>query len=91
MATKLSAWYRWVSHPLITNAPMRNTAGPELAVAVSKTGGLGFIGPSNNPASDLKEASELIAKGPSTPLSSQSTLPIGIGFLLWEGNLDGVA
>lgn len=70
---------------------MRNTAGPELAVAVSKTGGLGFIGPSNNPASDLKEASELIAKGPSTPLSSQSTLPIGIGFLLWEGNLDGVA
>lgn len=91
MTTDLSTWYPWISHPLICNAPMRNTAGPELAVTVSRTGGLGFIGPSNNPAGDLQEASDLLSKSPSTPLSSQRTLPIGIGFLLWEGNLDGIA
>lgn len=68
---------------------MRNTAGPTLAATVTKSGGLGFIGPSDNPSSDLQEASQLLDK--TTPATSPPTLPIGIGFLLWEGNLDAAA
>ena len=37
--------FPWVKKPLLANAPMAMSAGPALAVAVSKAGGLGFIGP----------------------------------------------
>lgn len=68
---------------------MRFTAGPELAVTVTNAGGLGFIGPSPDAAGELKQASELLQK--QSPSSTQDTLPIGIGFLLWSDNLEAAS
>lgn len=69
---------------------MRNTAGPELAARVSQAGGLGIIGPSTNAAGDLEQASELVKQSKST-LSTQKTLPVGIGFLLWSDDLEAAS
>lgn len=85
--TTLTQWYPWATDLFIANAPMRFTAGPELATAVSSAGGLGFIGPSNDAAGDLKKAAELI-HGTNLSSSSHSTLPVGKGFLLWSDDLD---
>lgn len=80
---------------------MRVMSGPALAVAVSRAGGLGFIGPgikTTDVGVDLEEASALIEKTRvSSPafnsLTSQnSILPIGVGFQLWGDKLtDAVA
>ncbi|BCR90698.1 uncharacterized protein ACHE_60584S [Aspergillus chevalieri] len=40
-----SSNFPWVKKPLLASAPMSMSAGPALAVAVSRAGGLGFIGP----------------------------------------------
>jgi len=70
---------------------MRVISGPELAVAVSEAGGLGFIGPgakTTDLESDLNEASALISRSQHLhPFSTQSTLPIGVGFQTWTGDL----
>jgi nitronate monooxygenase len=65
MTEELLARYSWVSRPFIASAPMRVMSGPALAVAVSRAGGLGFIGPSANTkdvAVNLQEASTLVSK-----------------------------
>lgn len=67
---------------------MRVISGPRLAVAVSEAGGLGFIGPGAKPRDlevDLTEASNLMSK--SSVASSDGTLPIGVGFQTWNGDL----
>lgn len=70
---------------------MKNISGPELAVAISEAGGLGFIGPGNKTAdleSHLDEASSLIsASSQLCQFASQSRLPIGVGFQTWNGDL----
>jgi len=70
---------------------MRLIAGPELAVAVSEAGGLGFIGPGAKPAdleSTLAEATSLISNSPTLhTYLSNSLIPIGIGFQTWAGDL----
>jgi nitronate monooxygenase len=70
-------------------------SGPALAVAVSRAGGLGFIGPglkTQNVTKDLEEASNLIRKSPilgaQRAPSSPQTLPVGIGFQLWADDID---
>lgn len=92
--------YPWVKPPFIVSAPMRVMSGPHLALAVSKAGGLGFIGPGAKPEStdaDLTTARDLLSQSP--PLlnishinnnnnNNDGTLPIGVGFQLWNGNLD---
>ncbi|KAL3449160.1 hypothetical protein BJX65DRAFT_45153 [Aspergillus insuetus] len=95
LAKKLSSNYPWTSKPLIISAPMRVMSGPALAVAVSRAGGLGFIGPglkTQNVIKDLEEVSNLIQNSPiigATRLSSSSqTLPVGIGFQLWADDID---
>lgn len=78
---------------------MRVMSGPALAVAVSRAGGLGFIGPAANTpdiAVNLEEASALVDKArlsPSSPASNlfppaNSCLPVGIGFQLWADDVD---
>ncbi|KAL3466898.1 inosine monophosphate dehydrogenase [Aspergillus heterothallicus] len=93
LARQLSARYPWVSNPLIIGAPMRVMTGPALAVAVSRAGGLGFIGPglkTQDIFKDLEEASALIKqtklhqKNKATP---SQTLPVGIGFQVWADDL----
>ncbi|KAK3309325.1 uncharacterized protein B0T15DRAFT_662 [Chaetomium strumarium] len=95
---RLAAAYPWTKAPLIVGAPMRVMSGPELAVAVSRAGGFGFIGPGLTPqatAADLETAAGLIAAataasgapqaGPHS--SSSALLPVGVGFQLWNGDL----
>ncbi|KAG7293705.1 hypothetical protein NEMBOFW57_003762 [Staphylotrichum longicolle] len=81
--------YPWIVAPLIVGAPMRVMSGPELAVAVSSAGGFGFIGPGLKPEStavDLETAKGLVAA--SGIHQSGSVLPVGVGFQIWNGNLD---
>jgi nitronate monooxygenase len=96
LITTISRSYPWMKTPFIVSAPMRVMSGPTLAVAVSRAGGLGFIGPgvkTQDISSDLEEASSLIKKL-STPqsqpsvLQNQPVLPVGIGFQLWSDDIE---
>jgi len=90
----LLAAYPWTVAPLIVSAPMRVMSGPDLAVAVSRAGGLGFIGPGAKPedtAADLETARKLLAAFEPFTATQASVLPIGIGFQVWNGNLDVAA
>ena len=67
---------------------MRVMSGSALAVAVSRAGGLGFIGPgvkTQDMIVDLEEASVLINKA---PISPHSLLPVGVGFQLWGDDVN---
>jgi len=91
IARLLSA-YPWTTTPFIVGAPMKAIAGPRLAVAVSSAGGIGFLGPGAKPEDlgpALQEATSLISSSPSLSKSAkeQGTLPIGIGFQTWAGDL----
>lgn len=103
--------------PIIVSAPMRVFAGPELAVATSRAGGLGLIGPGIRPTDlepKLERARELLKEAPVVPAVSalagdklksnviqnphrqqeqqqHETLPIGVGFQLFDGDLDVAA
>ena len=93
--------FPWMKMPFIISAPMRVMSGPQLAVAVSQAGGLGFIGPGAKPedtAKDLAEARELLSRAPPLPTRQQTpsapasalppVLPVGVGFQLWNGDVD---
>jgi nitronate monooxygenase len=76
---------------------MRVMSGPTLAVAVSGAGGLGFIGPgvkTQDTLTDLREASSLICKSDllsaafSSLPAADRPLPIGIGFQLWNDDVE---
>jgi nitronate monooxygenase len=98
LAKKLASAYPWTTSPLVVGAPMRVMAGPELAVAVSAAGGLGFIGPgikTSDTASALDQVRGLLVS-PSIPASLQTTttskdasfvLPVGVGFQTWNDDL----
>lgn len=89
-----SKFYPWITSPFVISAPMRVLSGPHLAFAVSKAGSLGFIGPGAKPedtAADLSTIQELLDNTTTGALSayaqSQSKLPVGIGFQVWDGDL----
>ncbi|KAL4928883.1 nitronate monooxygenase [Aspergillus undulatus] len=101
MAIPLSSLFPWARSPLIISAPMRIMSSPALAVSVSRSGGLGFLGPgakTQDMLKDLEEAELLLQKEPALALanaikgsSASSTppvLPIGTGFQLWNDNLE---
>lgn len=79
---------------MIISAPMRVMSGPHLAVAVSRAGGLGFIGPgvkTRDMLADLEEASSLIEREKAHQAgttSSSPTLPVGVGFQLWSDDIE---
>jgi nitronate monooxygenase len=92
--TRYAEKYPWITWPFIIGAPMRVMGGPHLAFAVSKAGGLGFIGPGLKPddtAADLASVRELLSNAPTdtlpTSFQSRKTLPVGVGFQLWNGDL----
>lgn len=75
----------WTSSPLIVNAPMAGFAGPDLAAAVSRAGGLGLVGALDNPTTisqQLEKAAELLSASPAVQ-SSDGNLSIGVGLLLF--------
>ncbi|KAJ5878908.1 hypothetical protein N7455_002373 [Penicillium solitum] len=92
MATSLLSRYPWVSSPFVVSAPMKVMSGPALAVAVSRAGGLGFIGPgakTQDTSDDLEKASLLIRQAASTvPTTPGSTLPVGVGYQLWGDDIN---
>ncbi|KAF2034640.1 oxidoreductase 2-nitropropane dioxygenase [Setomelanomma holmii] len=82
--------YPWIQTPLVVGAPMRLIALADMAVEISKAGGIGFIGAGTD-VSDLdqhldKATSLLSSHAPSLP-SSNSTLPVGVGFINWGADL----
>src|SRR5579862_2960265 len=80
--------YPWTATPLIVAAPMHPFSRSSLAAAVSLAGGFGFIsaGMTNeNLSTELRNTIKLLNLPPST-----SPLPIGIGFIVWGTNLNGV-
>ncbi|KLO86926.1 Uncharacterized protein LW93_12782 [Fusarium fujikuroi] len=86
--------FPWTISPFIIGAPMRVMSGPHLALAVSKAGGLGFIGPGAKPedmSKDLATVRDLLRSSPPQTLPSafpsKDTLPVGVGFQLWNGDL----
>jgi nitronate monooxygenase len=87
----LQSHYPWTQKPLISSAPMRLIAGPSLALAVSRAGGLGFIGAGTGP--DLAQLSSLLEKTSSFVQSSpipgtpEGLLPVGVGFITWGGDI----
>ncbi|EXJ57681.1 uncharacterized protein A1O5_12471 [Cladophialophora psammophila CBS 110553] len=98
---RLKATYNFLKTPIIISAPMRVFAGPDLAVATSRAGGLGFIGPGGDPTDldpKLEKARSLLNLKPvtvsdSTPLDSLDgdNLPIGVGFQVFDGDLEVAA
>ncbi|KAF5024748.1 hypothetical protein F66182_3180 [Fusarium sp. NRRL 66182] len=92
---RFSSQFPWTTSPFIIGAPMRVMSGPHLALAISKAGGVGFIGPGakhEDTSKDLATARELLrSASPETVPSasvSTNTLPIGVGFQLWNGDID---
>ncbi|KAF3007703.1 hypothetical protein E8E13_009533 [Curvularia kusanoi] len=91
------AHFPWMRAPFIVSAPMRIMSGPELALAVSATHGLGFIGPGAKPEdtiTDLAKARELLdaayVKGFDRAII-EGSLPVGAGFQLWNGDIKTAA
>ncbi|KAJ4350595.1 hypothetical protein N0V95_004599 [Ascochyta clinopodiicola] len=85
--------FPWMTAPFIVAAPMRVMSGPELALAVSRAGGLGFIGPGAKPddtITDLATARKLMNAAPFAafnPSMIDAVLPVGVGFQLWNGDI----
>ncbi|KAL8779372.1 MAG: hypothetical protein Q9213_006977 [Squamulea squamosa] len=81
--------YPWVEDPVIISAPMRLISLAPLAVAVSRGGGLGFIGAGtdvHNLEAHLREASRLLSENPISG-STPNILPMGVGFINWGADL----
>ncbi|KAL1591460.1 hypothetical protein SLS60_011960 [Paraconiothyrium brasiliense] len=80
--------YPWTNTPLVVGAPMRLIALADMAVEISKAGGLGFIGAGTDTStlsSDLLAAAELFYDA--NIKTSNGVLPIGIGFINWGADL----
>lgn len=88
--------FPWVVSPFVIAAPMRVFTGPDLAFSVSASGGLGFIGPGAKPedtAADLATVQELLSNTSLTAFPTAFSvggekLPVGVGFQLWNGDLE---
>ena len=86
----ISKDYPWTTSPLIASAPMRLIALAPLAVAVSRAGGLGFIGAGTDVTDlekHLREAADLLKESPIEGATGD-TIPIGVGFINWGADID---
>jgi nitronate monooxygenase len=107
LAKTLLRSYPWATTPFIVSAPMRVMAGPALALATSRAGGLGFLGPTvktSDMVADLEKVSATLKSSATSPSSSSnspssfndissktSSLPVGVGFQLWSDDLETAA
>ncbi len=92
MGSLLGEHYPWTQIPLICSAPMRLISGSSLALAVSRAGGLGFIGAGagsdlSTLPSILHETMSLVSSSP-IPDTPAGILPVGVGFLNWGADLE---
>ncbi|KAH7072949.1 2-nitropropane dioxygenase [Paraphoma chrysanthemicola] len=82
--------YPWIHTPLVIGAPMRLIALADMAVEISKAGGLGFIGAGTD-VSDLQthlDKAVTLLSATSLP-TTDGVLPIGVGFINWGADLQG--
>ncbi|GAB7332659.1 hypothetical protein MBLNU13_g04416t1 [Cladosporium sp. NU13] len=91
MAHALTKLYPWLSTPAIISAPMLGAATPALAANVTKAGGLGFIAGGTRPealADTLQQTTNLTgtinSHSPPKRDNARATLPIGVGFQLFN-------
>ncbi|KAH7336495.1 hypothetical protein BKA65DRAFT_506567 [Rhexocercosporidium sp. MPI-PUGE-AT-0058] len=88
----LKTQYPWTESPLISSAPMRLIATSPLATAVTRAGGLGFLGA----GTDVSTLSSLLSEATSSfqtsplPKTPDGILPIGVGFICWGADLSTV-
>jgi nitronate monooxygenase len=92
MGSLLREHYPWTQKPLICSAPMRLISGSSLALAVSRAGGLGFIGAGagsdlSTLHSILQETVSFVSSSP-IPSTPAGILPVGVGFLNWGADLE---
>lgn len=92
MGSLLHEHYPWTEKPLICSAPMRFISGSSLALAVSRAGGLGFIGAGagsdlSTLSSTLQETVSLVSSSP-IPKTPEDILPVGVSFLNWGADLE---
>lgn len=82
--------YPWTVSPLTVSAPMRLIALAPLAVAVSRAGGLGFIGAGTDVTDLEKYLREAAALLKALPVegAKRDILPIGVGFINWGADID---
>ncbi|KAL1847338.1 hypothetical protein Plec18167_001419 [Paecilomyces lecythidis] len=90
---KVKKDYPWVKFPFIVSAPMARVAKPQLAAAVSRAAGLGFLaaGYTSDTLEDwLNEISETFSDDRQTWLrdTDPTVLPVGVGFITWSASLD---
>ncbi|KAF2159035.1 hypothetical protein M409DRAFT_71284 [Zasmidium cellare ATCC 36951] len=81
---KLSDSLPWTKSPLVINAPMGGIAQADLAIAVSKAGGLGQIGVDYN----LEAFKTRLSQVEDALGRHNGLLPIGVGFLSFIVNSD---
>ncbi|KAF2150156.1 inosine monophosphate dehydrogenase [Myriangium duriaei CBS 260.36] len=83
--------YPWIRGLLICCAPMRMIATAPLVAATTKAGGFGFLGAGSDTStleSDIEKTQDLLSK--ETLPTASSTLPFGIGLLLWGLSIPSV-
>ncbi|KAL6878873.1 inosine monophosphate dehydrogenase [Trichoderma novae-zelandiae] len=100
-SNKMQQWFPWTEAPVIANAPMAGAVGPELAVEVSKAGGLGFLGciadvSENSPQvakldADLTKARQLLGESAAAATTPSGHLRIGAGFLTCHASIGNFA
>jgi nitronate monooxygenase len=91
-STSLQSSYPWTTAPFIANAPMGGFANSALATAVTQAKGFGFIGAVFDMvalATELEKTSRSLL-GTEVP-ESESTLPVGVGFLPFIAKLQDAA
>ncbi|RMZ80416.1 hypothetical protein DV737_g3043, partial [Chaetothyriales sp. CBS 132003] len=88
----LHSSYPWLepSKPPIVSAPMMKIAMAELALAVSRARGLGFLAAGFDLSPLAKHLAEVARLHASKPISQapEDVLPIGVGFLNWGADID---
>ncbi|PVH78213.1 NPD-domain-containing protein [Cadophora sp. DSE1049] len=85
----LKSQYPWAQSPLIVCAPMRLIATCPLANAVTRAGGLGFLGAGTDVSTLSEMLNEASSSFQTSPLSKtpDGILPIGVGFICWGADL----
>lgn len=85
--TRLQKLYPWTKSPLIVSAPMLNIAGANMAMAVTKAGGFGFIA-GGLQATNLEAHLVAAKRNLNGVATREGTFPIGVGFINWGTDID---
>ncbi|KAF2448350.1 inosine monophosphate dehydrogenase [Karstenula rhodostoma CBS 690.94] len=98
MSKTLQSFFPWIKTPFIISAPMLGASTSRLAVNVSRAGGLGFVAGGTDPASLNKMLNEskqhpfeMFDYPYTNLLQRRGALPIGVGFQLFNSNLELLA